>query len=146
MKRILSKQSSYFYGLSNALFSILILTAVTLQPRISFGQAEKPYESMLISDAAIPDFLAMAKTDVVHEDSMRLMFKIKEDSLKNRLKQAQSSFEILKVLLCVMCVQFLFFVLRTMNRMVMGFLVFVSATKSKERYTATASILSLLGT
>ncbi len=97
MKRILSKNSSYFYGLSNALFSILILTAVTLQPRISFGQAEKPYESMLISDAAIPDFLAMAKTDVVHEDSMRLMFKIKEDSLKNRLKQAQSSFKILKV-------------------------------------------------
>ena len=97
MKHILSKNSSYFYGLSNALFSILILTAVTLQPRISFGQAEKLYESMLISDAAIPDFLAMAKTDVVHEDSMRLMFKIKEDSLKNRLKQAQSSFEILKV-------------------------------------------------
>ena len=95
MKRILSKQSSYIYGLSNALFSILILIEVTLQPRISFGQAEKPYESMLISDAAIPDFLAMAKTDVVHEDSMRLMFKIKEDSLKNRLKQARSSFDIL---------------------------------------------------
>ena len=96
MKRILSKQYTCFYGPTKTLFSILILIAVTLQPRISVGQAEKSFESMLISDAAIPDLLALAKTDVLNENTMRLMFKIKEDSLKNRLKQAESSFGNLK--------------------------------------------------
>lgn len=96
MNRTTSNQPIRFYRGIEVWITILILIASTVQPKASLGQAAGGFESMLISDAAIPDLLALAKTDGVKENSIKSLFKIKNDSLKNRLKQAKTSFELLR--------------------------------------------------
>ena len=96
MKRATSNQFIRFFCGIKAWITILILIATVVQPKASLGQGEKGFESMLISDAAIPDLLALAKTDGVKENSIKFLFKIKNHSLKNRLKQAKTSFDLLR--------------------------------------------------
>lgn len=96
MKRITSNQPIRFFRGIEAWITILILIGTIVQPKTSLGQAAGGFESMLISDAAIPDLLALAKTDGVKENAIRFLFKIKNDSLKNRLKQAKTSFDLLR--------------------------------------------------
>ncbi len=69
--------------------AILFLFALNLHAGSSLAQSEKTYESLLISDASIPDFVALAKTDAVKENSIKLLLKIKKDSLVGRLTQAE---------------------------------------------------------
>ena len=72
---------------------ILFLIALTLHARGSLAQSEKIYESLLIPDASIPDFVALAKTDAVKESSIKLLLKIKKDSLVGRLVQTDLTLE-----------------------------------------------------
>ena len=72
---------------------ILIMFALSFHARASYGQSEKGYESLLISDASIPDFLALAKSDPAKENSIKILLKIKKDSLEGRLTQADLSLE-----------------------------------------------------
>ncbi len=76
---------------------ILALCALTFHARNLLGQGEKGYESLLISDTSIPDLLALAKTDAVKENSIKLLLKIKKDSLEGRLMQAELNMKQLKV-------------------------------------------------
>ncbi len=69
--------------------AILFLFALTLHAGSSLAQSEKTYESLLISDASIPDLVALARTDAVKENSIKLLLKIKRDSLVGRLTQAE---------------------------------------------------------
>ena len=94
------------YGRSNlglkSSFSLLILLAITVQPKVSFGQAEKGLDSLsslLISDASIPDLVALSKMDghfASKEKTFGPLQTIKKISLECRLKLAASSSTILR--------------------------------------------------
>ena len=78
-------------------FIVLILLAITVQPRVSLGQAEKGMDSLgslLISDASIPDLVALSKMDGLFsskEKTFGPLQTIKKFSLECRLKLAASS-------------------------------------------------------
>ena len=79
---------------------ILLFIAMTFQARVSNGQAEKAFEAMLVSDSSIPELVALAKTESTFVDkgkSLRFIFKVKKLSLENRLKQAQTAFDALRM-------------------------------------------------
>jgi hypothetical protein len=77
-------------------FIVLILLAITVQPRVSLGQAEKGMDSLsslLISDAAIPDLVALSKMDGLFASKKTFgpLQTIKKFSLECRLRLATSS-------------------------------------------------------
>ena len=79
---------------------ILLFIAMTIQARVSNGQAEKAFEGMLVSDSSVPELVAVAKTDGLFADkekSLRFFFKVKKLSLESRLKQAQTAFDALRM-------------------------------------------------
>ena len=77
-------------------FIVLILLAITVQPRVSLGQAEKGMDSLsslFISDAAIPDLVALSKMDGLFASKKTFgpLQTIKKFSLECRLRLATSS-------------------------------------------------------
>jgi len=76
---------------------VLILFAIADQPKVSLGQAEKGMDSLssfLISDASIPDMVALSKMDGLFsskEKTFGPLQTIKKFSLECRLKLAASS-------------------------------------------------------
>ncbi len=105
MKRATSNQFIRFFRGTKAWITILILIATVVQPKASLGQTEKASEGfggMLMSDASIPEFVALSKFDGVFsnkddkEKSLKPLLAVKKNSLECRLKQAKSSFDVLR--------------------------------------------------
>ena len=80
----------------------IILFGMTLPPKSTFGQsgshkAENIFESILISDDRIADLSAIAWSAMWGEDQLKLMIKIKKESLNIRLKHLEVKSDLLMI-------------------------------------------------
>ena len=77
----------------------VILMAMTFGARDSSGQAEHQFESMIMSDAAIPSFIANTKSEGIYSDmekALKPLWTAKKHSLEIRLKQSNSTDNMLR--------------------------------------------------
>ncbi len=77
----------------------VILMAMTISARDSSGQAEQQFESMIMSDAAIPSFIATTKLEKIPSDlenALKPLWTAKKHSLESRLQQSHSTDNMLR--------------------------------------------------